>query len=928
MIVSASMTNTMRYWLYRILIFTLRYFGIPTSIVIGVLTTIAALRRKYGQWIFSVLVDYYTCTMNAALIKNLREKFVVSEPKVYRSTVVNHAHPFEADKRCQATTTITDFINFHNGTSDVKYRRYDVSTSRRENKWKVEGTRLVYGDRDLGTGTATRDDKLCPDHIVSMVDVDYYLDNFSKYAMNPMMLYTCIPNHLAGVLNDGSTEYRHVSPGVYEERITGGAVYTSKLWDYSNDLVRIQRSWFGLIPRDFSICKIEILRQPNTECRAFVSIIPVVRSYLPYWLHRAIAYITGAEYTYGSVNEIQPAQNVDEKPGYVYGTFYDQKKHRFNVEVMHKDQLTAECVSIPETVMRVLVDYHDQHGDKTALGDVSGILTRANINIDGSGPYVLHTFLRGTRPDLNKLRVNYQMIPTGTLRKFNKYEDGKPTAKILCDPLVMAEDVAVAPVAGKTNDTACIVGRVDKVANNVELDDELSAIAEEFADLCARPLMAGKTPQDNELPRGKLGTGHPWTLEEVDAQQTLANQKLRTDRAKRHTPDDAGKVQSFQKSEAYVKVSDPRNISTVKTDHTRQLSQYTYAFAKHLKTVFGPESIGAGKFYYPGCTPWIIATGIFTYVSGLFSKLFNLVETDYSRFDGTISASLRQKVEFACLLKFFNRRHTRHLTKLLQNELKQQAKTKYGVRYNTGGSRLSGSPLTTIGNTLINAFVVYAAWRLKGKTPVEAMRLIGPKYGDDGLDAAGADYMIVATRMGLKLKLDDVDLTQTGRVSFLSRIYPDARHYNWSHFDVKKALCKLPVVCNGVRSAIDSLHCKLTGYLSMDPETPVLSSYIRATMRAHGLDEERVFDALTAEEKFMSTLRSAWPIPTLGDNDTHDVIAESVALNLAMTCADVNTLDASLHFAHTRQMICDLQFKHRLTAEDRYQMEGVMFYDE
>lgn len=890
-------------------------------------TTISLIRRKYGQVAFSLLVDRYTKTINSDLIKNLREKFVVSEPKRYRADVTNHAHPFEADKRCQATTTITDFINFHNGISTTKYRRFDLSTSRRERKWKVDGTRLVYGDRDMGN--QTKFDKLRPDHIVTMIDVDYYLDNFSQFAMNPMMLYTTIPTHLAGILNDGTTQYRHVSPGVYEERIAGGAVYTSKLWDYSSDIVRIARYWFGLIPRDFSICKIEILKQPGTENRAFVSIVPTVVSSLPYWLHRLIAVVCGARYDYNDVQEIRQADNVASKPGFLYGRFYDQKKHRFNVEVMHQDQLTAECVSVPETAMRVLLDFAEIHGDKTTVGDVSGLLTRADIKLDGAGPYVLNTFLRGTKPDISKLRVNYQMTPTGTQRKINKYLDGKPTAKILCDPLVMAEDVAVAPVSSHTNDVACIVGRVDKVANNTELDDELSKLAEEFADICARPLLYGQArKQDGALPHGPLGTGHPWTLEEVDAQQTLPNQKARTNRAKRHTPDEKGGVESFQKQEAYAKTSDPRNISTVPTDHTRELSCYTYAFAKHLKATFGPESTGAGKFYYPGCNPIVIATGIFTYVSSLFARLFRLVETDYSRFDGTISASLRRKVEFACMLKFFNRKHSRHLAKLLKNELSQQAKTKHGVRYNTGGSRLSGSPLTTIGNTLINAFVVYASWRLSGKTPLEAIAIIGPKYGDDGVDASGTNYEAVATRMGLKLKLDNIDLAETGRVSFLSRIYPDARHFNWSHFDVKRALCKIPVVCNGARPDMEALHSKLVGYLSMDPDTPILSSYIRATLAAHHLDMTQKFAPTNAEEKFMQTLRSAWPIPDLDHGATHDVMAESVAINLAMTPADVNTLDTSLNFATTREMICSLQLKHRLSTEDRYNMPGVIFYEE
>lgn len=89
-------------------------------------------------------------------------------------------------------------------------------------------------------------------------------------------------------------------------------------------------------------------------------------------------------------------------------------------------------------------------------------------------------------------------------------------------------------------------------------------------------------------------------------------------------------VRSFMKKEAYGKVTDPRNISTVPPSHTMSLSCYTYA-AKE-------EVFRKLPWFMPCQTPREITEAVMDLVNGQDYVL----SCDYSRLDGTIDAFLRK----------------------------------------------------------------------------------------------------------------------------------------------------------------------------------------------------------------------------------------------------------------------------------------------
>lgn len=278
------------------------------------------------------------------------------------------------------------------------------------------------------------------------------------------------------------------------------------------------------------------------------------------------------------------------------------------------------------------------------------------------------------------------------------------------------------------------------------------------------------------------------------------------------------RVDAFLKLEAYAEPKDPRNISAVCTSHNLQLSRYTYAFKEEVLKLL--------HWYDPGQTANEIAARVHQFVSNAITKV---MEGDFSRFDGTISLWLRRHIELACYRRAFGDDSV--LVKLIESEFSCPAKTSSGQRYDPAGSRLSGSPLTTDGNTLIAAFVDFATLSLDHSYD-EAWELMGRHYGDDSLCQGNPEAAIqVATDLGLKLKCE----VRTGKVTYLGREFPRP-HTSTDSFQVAtRVWARLGAHTNDSHpDPIEAMCRRLRGYLATDGKTPVLGEYCRKFLQLAG----------------------------------------------------------------------------------------------
>jgi hypothetical protein len=576
------------------------------------------------------------------------------------------------------------------------------------------------------------------------------------------------------------------------------------------------------------------------------------------------------------------------------------------VQIRHAESNAPDNIIVNEELFQALCIQAKTANNHT-LGDTSRIINEnmGNDKLSSAKKTLLHDCvvkLVGARTDLFKKRINYQIVPEGSVRPYDRMNKYKPTSKHVAQSLLHDDDLAVSPCRSHMNDTAGIHGRIDLVKNEVVPNAKFFDYAKEFVTIVAS--MPGGNPCRYRMflgdSRRQFNHLHPVDISVVDAQQNLPNQRLRRERELRHAGTPKQKLKVFPKMENYAKASDQRGITTVTTSHTRNLSCYAYAASDHLKKFFGPNGY-QGTWMLPGCKPVEIADAVHLFVKTHDGKV---IETDYSRFDGTISIFLRQHVEFAVLRKMFAKDYQKELDRLLAGEINQNATTMYGVKYNTGGSRLSGSPLTTIGNTLINAFIAYCGHRMNGNSCKVSMKMVGPKYGDDGIDYDCDHIREAAETCGLKMKIIKPD--SPGKVGFLGRIYPDAVNYNYSHFDVMRALKKIPVVVNGGVPPKVGLARKVAGYLAADPCTPILSNYCRALQRIYNIDPALEFKVASSEERFLQIMRSPWPCANgVMDCEATDV---AIAKQFDLTVDEMTRLDTALSEVKTENELALLQF--------------------
>jgi hypothetical protein len=752
----------------------------------------------------------------------------------FRSVVVNHAHPKAADLRCQATTTITKFCQ------GVGRERYDVSTSTRERKFGVKGSRQVWDMTDLGQ--EFRFDTLGELDIVTMVDVDYHLKNFNLFQDHPILLYTNRPNSLGARTIDGS--YYFKDPYTMVENVNGGAAYESGVWDFSPDLIMIN-GWFS-----FTVYHCDKLLQPNTDNRYLVLLAPIVRVDLPYWCFRLLAHWAGVNLR--QVTPIQRSRNVHVHGDYLMG--------RFNVSGVAKVSIKLtqanHCFScnIDEALWDTLVQ----------MKGVSKLFTVADVaRICEAYTHKL------TNADFamiaNALSVaKYMPGPTfqayGNVQS-DSLEQPKAVARVAAEPIVSS--VAFAAADTISNERLCIAERIVGMRNTVNAPEKYLKYKEEFLKLL--------------VPVPAIGT--PLTLDQVKERQNKPMQRARQVREEIHTNKPDFAIKSFVKKELASKVTPAHNISTLPQSHTLELSRFAYA----LKY----QCLMKHDFFMPGCTPKKVVARIRAYVAKVKAKGKVVKDSDYVKFDASMSEFLRG-LEFDVYRRWVALTYLDELEKHLSNEVGKRARGKHGTRYEQRFSRGSGSPLTTEGNTIVNAYLAYCAYRKAGLGEEEAFNAIGPKYGDDALDDSDAKLEEVAADLGLKVKV-----TPSGdQPVFLGRHYLDAVNYDTTYSNPIKVLQR---VCVVLRNDDRALQDKINGFLITESHVPLVSNYLKAVKRIYKLRDG--FSNDVEHDVSFRVHQGGYPVD---DSVVADfLLRDAIAKHLDLTGVELESICTALDHAQT-----------------------------
>jgi hypothetical protein len=797
-----------------------------------------ALRRRFLN-----LFTPYRCTR----ILNLLMKAPALLPESVRTTFndlplseaklsPDHTHPLAAANR----TAASDFID--RLAAVLGRTAYFIQRSRGDERNDRQGSREYYWAKDL---TVAPSPLVIPRNpLVAFVDVDQYLhmESFLCASAHPTILYTFQPTSVARVAPNYSYTFDESSVVTYN--VSGGGTYSHQVWNYSTDhLVVVYRTYFN-IPWRTSTFLVD--RRATAQDHELILLTP-----LGSW-SRLGAILSSRWLTGRHLNRLSLVRAGSKKPSAMF-QFTPTKlflrlmsSSTTGVNISTGIPNTYAAATIPvvldDTIASIARTSKYPLTMPTVLSFVDGDRVAASVLLE------FHSYGISNKPDVvcpvaQSVR-RYQFYP----RIFDPV--AKQSVLAFMSPLVHA---GFAPDRSLGNEQACVVDRVEKFAKeDLPMSIFLSKVMREFTVLLIPDRFAH-------------------TLDPVDEDELLRRQhrptqrRILADAEARSLSGPKRRIDMFMKAEPTSKIAPPRPISKIDGVDKRRYSKYLYAFESVLKRQ---------SWYAFGCTPKDIAFR----VSSLLIDANMASTTDFHRFDGHVS-NLMRELEQICLMRAFRERYHADVSELHRGQYNLKAYATFGTQYNTLCARASGSPETSLFNTVVNAFTTFLALRMSKLdgvylTPESAYSRLGIYGGDDGLTADVEPGILrkAALMVGQELVIKPVLRGDPG-VMFLARVYsPDV----WfgdvnSCCDIFRTLSKFHITARLATNVTPTMKLleKVRCMMLSDENTPIIGEYCRGV--AACLPGPIHYDAKCAE---VSTWLSGWDKEFQYTNDPADWMIE------------------------------------------------------
>nr|ADK55577.1 RNA-dependent RNA polymerase [Plasmopara halstedii virus A] len=638
--------------------------------------------------------------------------------------------------------------------------------------------------------------------MVSIIDVDQYVDMnwFLTEHFCPVLLYTFQPSVCAADRGEYSYTFNSNNEVIY--RVAGGAEYVHKVWNYDTDVVTTTRlfagkswtKWRNWIP--FVTCAYLVDKRQMDADHQIIGLFPVKRWFGP--LALLARCLKGRPLSRFKI---------------VRGDFLRLLNHGHN-------GMTISTGKVESPLCGTITAREDAALASLARTTKSGLTlmhVKKLMPDDTLGATYVYEYHSQKLPEATV--VSYSGAKKDGVRgyQFNPMNYDPLAKQSLVSFMSPIIDGGFCPDMTEDNVKQAIAGRIVDVKSVTTMDRFLMKTIDEFAHLLLKS--AGVTAQ-SLLPCG---------YEDVYERQDRPTQRRILEQAEFVVGKNIGK--NFLKREAYGKCSDPRIITTIEGSRKYRYSTFIYGYTD--------EVIKHQQWYAFGKTP----VDVSCHVSRICSTARTISNTDFSRFDGTISEVVRA-LERRCILLAFRPEYTNELLELLRDQCGIDCYITVNdesVHYNSGLARLSGSPETSTFNSLTNAFCAYLGFRSTRLSSgghmdaTEAYSRLGMYGGDDGItpDLHPSVYMRAARKLGLKLDLQPVERGKRG-VKFLNRLYGPEVWFGdtTSMCDPVRALSKFHLCVNmdARTTNIQKLMEKSYAYYLSDKNTPVLGQFVSAVV--------------------------------------------------------------------------------------------------
>nr|QXV86364.1 RNA-dependent RNA polymerase [Nodaviridae sp.] len=766
----------------------------------------------------------------------------------------DNGHAVSGGVRDSARELITLAVNSVGG------KKYELSPAKQSRPEAYLGVHYAPSDLHYALSLTQPDEK----SIIVGVDIDYYVrepELLLGHAL-PAIFHTFNPVNVAG--RDGDSTFRIVDNCVTYD-VSGGGAWKHEVWDWCafGEFVETRTRRVGLwatLANLFGVRQVVYHKihhsRPWTNCpdRALVWCLPTYTMWKIDWIGcdmhaRGLKRVVYKDKTRPGWNAVV-SQDQDAALQISIGREGDDLSRRYPKEDF---DLLMGLSTAQSLTTRMLGMKYTCEVERTLLaqyytGKVLEIVERSRLG-------------RPIQPNVHWPAVCHADVAEVSSREY-------------AAPLV--SDVNLMPMIKRWEVlSASLERRVTWVANTKEPAKYMQQYAVEFVQMVV----------------GDATRGYPYTLEETREQLNKSSQILAVNQVWETIDAPARRM-----IEAFVK-NEPGNKSARIISSFADMRFLLCFSAYTLK--FRDEVLHAEHnqhWFCPGLTPLQIAQRVQDYSS----EVAQVIEGDFSNFDGTVSAWCQRNVMNAVYHRHFARPVQEELQKYTSMLVSCPARAKrFGFKYEAGVGVKSGSPTTCDLNTVLNAFIQYVAVRRTRKElgPKDCFSLIGLAFGDDSLFDAqfSKQFTMAATNLGMQLKVE-VCTPETG-VTFLARVFPEPRDTLTSFQDPLRTWRKLHLTARHPDIPIASAATdRVGGYLITDALTPVTGDYCRMVERCYkqGVECAEVRSSRTSvnfEKPYWSLTGGSWP------QHTRDIplMRTVISARTGVSYEDLTALEATLN---------------------------------